>query len=175
MTEPKKKKGSSKAPFTLEYARAEVLAKVAKGGAKGAGSPITVKTAEPKRSLYEQALRDLEAERAIFVDRSKANPKYFSPEYAPSAPTAAAKMEQWMARQPSALVTLPELKKYVIARRGQKHAQTGKPIGRAVNIELRLLHLHRIGGWRRGHGGLGDERRAVPVVLREGAGRAARP
>jgi integrase len=34
---------------------------------------------------------------------------------------------------------LADLKKYVIKRRTEKNQRTGKPIGRAVNIELRLL------------------------------------
>ncbi len=64
---------SAKAVFTLEAARAEILTKVEKGGVKGAGSPVTPRTADAKRSLFAQALEALEAEGRIYVDR-KAKP-----------------------------------------------------------------------------------------------------
>jgi len=97
--------------FTLEAARAEILAKVVKAGAKGAASPVTAKTKEPKRALYVQALEALEADGAIHVDRSKDKPKYFSIEFAPTVAGAANKIDQLAARKHPALLTAAELKK----------------------------------------------------------------
>jgi hypothetical protein len=111
MKEPKPRNARAKVPFTLETALVDVLAKVAKAGAKGSNSPVTAATKEPKRSLYAQALEALEAERKIYVDRSKAKPKYLSIEFAPSVDEAATKMEQLAARHHPALLTFAELKK----------------------------------------------------------------
>jgi hypothetical protein len=88
-----------------------MLERAARAGAKGATSPVTSRTNDQKRLLYGQALEALEAERAVYVDRSKAKPRYFSREYAPTMEGAAAKMEQLAARRHPALVTMVELKK----------------------------------------------------------------
>jgi hypothetical protein len=111
MQEPKPKSARAKAPFTIETARTEVLAKITKTGAKGANSPVTAATKEPKRSLYAQALEALESEGKIHVDRSKAKPKYLSIEFAPSVDGAATKMEELAARHHPALLTSIDLKK----------------------------------------------------------------
>src|SRR5258708_3993486 len=109
MKETKSKSAGAKVPFTREIARAEVLEKVAKAGAKGS-SILTAATKEPKRSLYVQALEGLEAAGTIYVDRSKAKPKYFSAEYAPSVANAAGKMEQLAARRHPSLSTAVDQK-----------------------------------------------------------------
>jgi hypothetical protein len=139
MQESKPRTGRAKAPFTLEAARAEVLAKMSKAGAKGATSPVTAKTQEPKRSLYGQALDALEAESAIYVDRSKAKPKYFACEHAPSVPRAAGKMEQLAARQHPALLTAPELKKALNANEKTLAAKAVE----SLEADRRLVKLIR--------------------------------
>jgi hypothetical protein len=87
MTEPKKRSASTKVPFTLETVREEILAKLAKAGAKGTASIITAAAKEPKRSLLAQALAVLEVEARIYVDRSGKKPKYLAGEYKPTVET----------------------------------------------------------------------------------------
>lgn len=137
MTEPKKR--SAKVAFTLETARTEILAKVAKGGDKGASSTITAKTKEPKRALYEQAYATLEAEGAISVDRAKDKPKYFSSEFAPSAAGAARKIEQLAATKHPMLLSAAELKKSL---KKNEHSLLGQALV-LLEADKRLLKLLR--------------------------------
>jgi len=134
-----KPRASKKAPFTLEAARAKVLAKVAKGGAKGAGSPVTAKTKEPELSLYGKALEELEAERAIYVDRNKEKPKYFAREFAPSIEGVAVKLEQYAARNHPKLLTFAELKK-VLSKTEEAFAQRTLEL---LEADRRLVKLIR--------------------------------
>jgi hypothetical protein len=120
-------------------ARTEVLARVEKAGTKGATSPVTAATKEPKRSLYGQALEALEAERKIYVDRSKAKPKYLAFEFAPSLEGAATKMEQLAARQHPALLNFAELKK---ALSKSEQPMAAKALG-ALEGDRRLVKFIR--------------------------------
>lgn len=99
----------------LTSARNEVLAIISAKGSEGTTSPIPAKLREPKRSFYSQALDAMESENAIYVDRGKAKPKYFSIEFKPSASAAAAKMEQLAARRHPVLVSAVDLKKALVA------------------------------------------------------------
>ncbi|HEY3899960.1 MAG TPA: hypothetical protein VGM54_15235 [Chthoniobacter sp.] len=166
-------------PFTLETARAELLAKVIKAGAKGANSPVTAATKEPKRSLFTQALETLEAEGKIYVDRSKTKPKYLSIEYAPSIEGAATRMEQLAARLHPALLTLPELKK---ALSKSELAMAGEALI-ALETDRRLVRLLRkssavyaCGNSLRAMLGIDSQRQLPPVELpsREISGEAIR-
>jgi hypothetical protein len=111
MTERKVTKRSAKAPLNLETARAKALGKITKAGAKGATSPATAKTGEPDRSLYAQALSELEAERVIFADRSKTAAKYFLIEFAPNSAGVADKMDRAAAIKHPTLLTAKDLEK----------------------------------------------------------------
>jgi hypothetical protein len=109
-----KKSRKTAAPFTLEQARGEILAKLRKAASKGTGSFFTAKTATEKRELLAQALVELEVEREITVDRRKAKPKFFLPEFAPKLPdlaSVAAKLAQFAAAQYPQLLSGPELKR----------------------------------------------------------------
>jgi hypothetical protein len=79
---------SPRAAFTPEAARATILAKLAKAGAKGATSLYTPSTAPEKRALLDAACALLETEQALFVDRRKARPRYYAWEARPTLPTA---------------------------------------------------------------------------------------
>lgn len=135
--EPKKR--SAKVAFTLEAARAEILGKVVKVGVKGTGTPFSAAAKKPKRSLYDQALRALDAEGAIYVDRSKEKAKYFSSEFAPSVGGAANKIEQLAARKHPALLTSADLKK---ALSKNESAMLG-PAMELLETEKRLVKLLR--------------------------------
>jgi hypothetical protein len=109
-----KKSRKTAAPFTLEQARADILAKLRKAASKGTSSFFTAKATAAKRELFTQALAELEAERAITVDRRKARLKFFLPEFAPKLPdlaSVAAKLAQFAATQYPQLLSAPELKR----------------------------------------------------------------
>jgi len=104
-------KTTKKAALTLDEARSTVLQKVRAAGAKGAGSPVTAATREPRRSLLEQALRELESERVLFADRTAKKSKFFLAEFAPDVRTVAVKIDQFAARKHPELMTSTQLKK----------------------------------------------------------------
>lgn len=97
--------------FTTQEARESFLAKLRKAGAKGSASPITTSTSAPKRAIFEESLRSLENERAIFVDRSKAKPKYLLQEFAPSAKSAGVKIEKLAESKHPLLLAAADFKK----------------------------------------------------------------
>jgi hypothetical protein len=87
------RKPRAAAAFTLEAARALILAKLAKAGAKGAPALCAASTAPEKRALLDEAAALLEAEQAILTDRRKARPRYYQWDARPALPTAASVAE----------------------------------------------------------------------------------
>lgn len=132
------RKRSSKSPPTLAEVREEVLRKIAAKAEKGASSPITPAIREPKRALLAQALADLEAERAIFVDRTAAKPKFFVIDFAPSAAGAAGKIERFAALRHPALLTAAELKKALTKLEQMIFAEAFERLGSSRRL-LRLV------------------------------------
>lgn len=100
-----------KISFSLEQARSLALGKIGAKGAKGSGSPVSAAMKEPKRSLLEKALADLESERAIFVERSGKKPLFLLAEFAPNTHTVSIKVDQLAAQKHPELLTAIQLKK----------------------------------------------------------------
>ncbi|MGV3533997.1 MAG: hypothetical protein ACO1QR_16635 [Chthoniobacteraceae bacterium] len=115
---PKKSRGKSK-PFGPAEAREDVLAKLETAGAKGKPGFVTAKTTPAKGEAYETALAALEDEKLIFVDRSKAKPKYYLAEYRPQGPSPEAVAEKMAALAASThpgILGATELKKALAAK-----------------------------------------------------------
>jgi hypothetical protein len=97
--------------FTLEEARKKIVAKLRKAGAKGAASPVTAKTPAAQRETYEEALGEMAAAGSLVAVPVGAKTKYFLPEFAPSAATAAVKIERLAAAKHPVLLAVTDFKK----------------------------------------------------------------
>ena len=109
-TKPSKK---PKKTFSPEQARAQILAKLEKAGAKGSLSPVTAKTPEAKRVVFEHVLGEMEAAQTIFVDRRKAKARLYLWAVRPRIPTresVAAVLEDFAAREFPRLLAPADLK-----------------------------------------------------------------
>jgi hypothetical protein len=112
-TKPTKPKKQSKKTFSVEQARAQIVAKLEKAGAKGALSPVTAKTAPQKLAALERALAELEAAHEIFVDRRKPKERYYFWAVRPPIPTresVAAALEAFAEREFPRLLSPADLK-----------------------------------------------------------------
>lgn len=101
-------------PLTMDEARAAVLRKAEVAGERGVGGFFTPRTAPEKKALLEQALEELEAEKALIADRRKSKPRYFHPAFAPQFPTPASvaeKLRHFASSLYPALLKPPELKR----------------------------------------------------------------
>ncbi|MDB6150617.1 MAG: hypothetical protein JWQ44_2065 [Chthoniobacter sp.] len=97
--------------FSIEDAREKITARLRKAGAKGALSPVTPKMSVEKRQTYEEALIQMAGAGLLVAVAAGAKTRYFLPELAPSAASAAAKIEQAAASKHPAVLSLVELKK----------------------------------------------------------------
>jgi hypothetical protein len=97
--------------FTLEDAREKIAARLRKAGAKGAASPVTPKTSAAQREAYEAVLGQMIAAGSLVAVPAAAKTKYFLPEFAPSAATAAEKIERMAAMKHPVLLAITDFKK----------------------------------------------------------------
>ncbi|MEI9894856.1 MAG: hypothetical protein WDN28_13470 [Chthoniobacter sp.] len=101
---------SSVRNLTPEEARRKITEKLRKGGTKGAGSPVTPKMPADKRIVFEQALEEMAATGLIVALPTATKPKYFLREFAPSAETAAVKIERYAESKHPTLLAQTQLK-----------------------------------------------------------------
>lgn len=118
-----------------EGARKTILAKLARGGAKGVAALWTPKTAAAKRAALEHAVEGLEREEAIFVDRRKSKPRYFAWGHRPALPT---KESVAVLLEKAAEDDFPSL-----STRKRWQAALKKQPGAAEWLEAALAHLLR--------------------------------
>ena len=97
--------------FTVEAAQEKILARVRKAGAKGAASPVTAKTPAAQRAAYEMALGQMIAAGSLVAVPAAAKTKYFLPEFAPGAESAAVKIERLASLKHPMLLAMADFKK----------------------------------------------------------------
>lgn len=124
--------------FTAETARATLLARLAKVGAKGATSLYPPSTAAEKRVLFEEASALLEREQALFVDRRKVKPRFFAWEHRPAIPTAESVAEM--------LAVMVSAAMPVVSTRARLKAALKKHKPEAPLFETALAQLIASGG-----------------------------
>jgi hypothetical protein len=84
-TEEKPKKArKTKAPMDFEQARATIMERLEKGGAKGAASLGAKALVTANQTVFDEALAALEREGVAIVNREAVTPKYYLKEFAPS-------------------------------------------------------------------------------------------
>jgi len=97
--------------FTLEEALEKIVARLRKAGAKGAASPVTAKMPAAQRQIYEEAIREMAAAGFLVAVSGGAKTKYFLPDFAPSAATAAVKIARLAAAKHPVLLAVADYKK----------------------------------------------------------------
>jgi hypothetical protein len=102
--------------FSPEEARAEMQAKLEKGGTKGVTTLFPAKLPRYKREVYDHVLAEMERGRELYADRRTDQAKYYLWPLRPQPPSresVAAQLEDYLLSRHPMLVGITELKKAI--------------------------------------------------------------